>query len=129
MIFAAGGILWKAAPGDSPLAVVHRPRHGDWVLPKGKLDPGERWQDAALREVKEETGFDADLGEFAGVVGYEVSGVPKVVLFWHMRSRGESTFTPTEEVDQVVWLSPEQAMRRLDHDGEKGLLAARITGR
>ena len=124
MIFAAGGILWKGAPGASPLAVVHRPRHGDWVLPKGKLDPGERWQDAALREVREETGFDAELGEFAGVVSYDVSGVPKVVLFWNMRSRGESSFAPSEEVDQVAWLSPAEAIRRLDHDGEKSLVAS-----
>lgn len=127
MVFAAGGILWKDVPGASPVAVVHRPRHGDWVLPKGKLDPGERWQDAALREVKEETGFDADLGEFAGVVAYAASGYPKVVLFWNMRCRGESTFRPSEEVDQVVWLSPEEALRRLDHEDEKRLLAA-VTG-
>jgi len=124
MIFAAGGVLWRGVPGASAVAVVHRPRHGDWVLPKGKLDPGERWQDAALREVREETGFEADLGEFAGVVSYAVSGIPKVVLFWNMRCRGESAFTPSEEVDQVVWLEPEEAMQRLDHEGERLLLEA-----
>jgi len=124
MIYAAGGILWKAAPLASPLAVVHRPRHGDWVLPKGKLERGERWQDAALREVWEETGIHAELGEFAGVVSYEVSGVPKVVLFWNMLARGDSSFTPSQEVDEVAWLSLADAIRRLDHEGEKSLLAA-----
>ena len=128
IVFAAGGLLWRAAPGGSPLAVVHRPRHGDWVLPKGKLDAGERWQDAALREVREETGFDAELGEFAGVVCYESRGLPKIVLFWNMRVRGESSFTSSEEVDQVVWLSPEDAIRRLDHAGEREIVANGVTG-
>ncbi len=121
-IFAAGGILWRDGPDGKRLAVVHRPRHGDWVLPKGKLDPGEQWQDAALREVREETGYNAELGEFAGLVCYEILGIPKIVLFWNMEARGESTFVPGEEVDEVVWLTRADALRRLDHDDERRLL-------
>ena len=50
--------------GDGPeVAVVHRPRYDDWSLPKGKLDAGERWRDAALREVREETGMRCELGD------------------------------------------------------------------
>lgn len=127
-IFAAGGLLWRAAPGASHLAVVHRPRHGDWALPKGKLEPGERWQDAALREVREEAGFEAVLGEFAGVVCYETRGRPKVVLFWHMLARGEPSWTPSEEVDEVAWLSSREAIRRLDHAGERALIDSQIRG-
>ena len=52
------------------------PRAPDWVLPKGKLEAGESAEAAALREVKEETGCDAVLGAFAGVIGYEVNGRP-----------------------------------------------------
>ncbi len=129
VVFAAGGLLWRAETGRSPLALVHRPRHGDWALAKGKLDPGERWQDAALREVREETGFDAELGEFAGVVCYVTRALPKIVLFWNMRARGPSSFTPSEEVDQVVWLSPEEAIARLDHAGERELVADTLRGR
>ena len=41
---------------------MHRPRYDDWSLPKGKLDPGETWEDGALREVWEETGLGCALG-------------------------------------------------------------------
>jgi len=122
MIRAAGGVLWRRAEGISLVAVVHRPRYGDWGLPKGKLDAGERWQDAALREVREETGYEADLGEFAGVVTYEVRGGYKLVLFWNMAARGEPAFEPSEEVDAVEWLPLEEALRRLDHADERDLL-------
>ena len=51
---AAGGVVRR----DGRIAVVHRPRYDDWSLPKGKLDPGETWEEAALREVREETGLE-----------------------------------------------------------------------
>jgi 8-oxo-dGTP diphosphatase len=57
-IQAAGGVLMR----DGLLAVVHRPRYDDWSLPKGKLDRGESFEDAALREVWEETGSSCATG-------------------------------------------------------------------
>ena len=53
-------------------------------MPKGKLDPGESWQETALREVLEETACRAEIERFAGGTIYTVKGRPKVVLFWHM---------------------------------------------
>lgn len=123
VIFAAGGVLWRLGRNGPEVAVVHRPAHSDWGLPKGKLEPGERWQDAALREVREETGCEADLGEFAGVVCYRAGGRPKVVLFWNMAVNGPSRFVPGAEVDEIAWLAPKDAGRRLDHAGERELLA------
>jgi len=122
MIQAAGGILWRRGAEGPLVAVVHRPRHEDWGLPKGKLDTDERWQDAALREVLEETGYQAELCEFAGVIAYDVHGAPKIVLFWNMRACGEPSFEPGEEVDAVEWLPPEEAARRLDYEDERALL-------
>src|SRR5262249_58956904 len=51
VIRAAGGLVWRESPRGRQIAVVHRPKYDDWTLPKGKLDPGESWQDGAVREV------------------------------------------------------------------------------
>ncbi len=55
VVVAAGGIVVKRG-GSSLIAVVQMRKRADWVLPKGKLDPGEAPRDAAEREVLEETG-------------------------------------------------------------------------
>jgi 8-oxo-dGTP diphosphatase len=122
VIQAAGGLLWRDSARGREIAVIHRSRYGDWTLPKGKLKTGERWHEAALREVAEETGCKAQLGSFAGSVSYTVDDRPKVVLFWNMDLVGECDFQPSEEVRQLVWMSPEKAFRKLDHPGERGLL-------
>ena len=65
LVRAAGAIL---VDGER-VALVHRPRYDDWTLPKGKHEPGEDDIAAALREVREETGFhgriERDLGSSA----------------------------------------------------------------
>ena len=67
------------------MLLVHRPRYDDWTLPKGKNEPGERDEDAALREVEEETGFRCTLGDPAGETRYDdAKGRPKVVRYWVM---------------------------------------------
>ena len=68
---ASGGVVWRRRDDGSPeLVVVHRPRYDDWSLPKGKLDPGESWEDAALREVEEEVGLRCRLGDDVGALRF-----------------------------------------------------------
>ena len=64
VIEAAGGVLWRDQDGERQVAVVHRPLYDDWSFPKGKLDKNESWQQAALREVREETGLEIEVGKF-----------------------------------------------------------------
>ena len=60
---AAGGVVWRRnGAGPVEILLVHRPRYGDWSLPKGKCDKGESDEDCALREVEEETGWRCRLG-------------------------------------------------------------------
>ncbi len=122
VIEAAGGLLWKVTPAGRKLAVIHRPHYDDWTLPKGKCEPGERWQQTARREVEEETGIAARLTGFAGSTAYTVNGVAKVVLFWHMEAAGDTAFQANAEVDQLVWLTPAEALGRLSYPAERALL-------
>jgi ADP-ribose pyrophosphatase YjhB (NUDIX family) len=119
---AAGGIVWRDGQSGRQVAVVHRPRYGDWTLPKGWLDEGETWQEAAVREVREETNCIARLGEFAGCSCYVANGVPKIVLFWHMALVEERPFVANEETDELLWLAREEAVARLSYSGERALL-------
>ncbi|HQV84172.1 MAG TPA: NUDIX domain-containing protein, partial [Ornithinibacter sp.] len=59
---AAGTLPWRLRDGELEVALVHRPRYDDWSWAKGKLDPGEDWAVAAVRETVEETGLVVRLG-------------------------------------------------------------------
>src|SRR3954467_12161468 len=100
---AAGGVLWRPAGGTIAIAIAHRPRYDDWSLPKGKLDQGEGWEDAALREVREEVGLRCRLGEELPSVSYrDNKGREKVVRYWLMEPEdGAGEFSPNDEVDQM----------------------------
>jgi 8-oxo-dGTP diphosphatase len=119
-IEAAGGVVMR----DGRLLVVHRPRYDDWSLPKGKLDAGETFEEAALREVWEETGVRARLGEELPPVRYAVRDRPKLVRYWRMSVDSDPGFEPNDEVDAVRWLSPADAVELLTYDRDKGVVAA-----
>ena len=120
---AAGGLLWRTGPAGYEIAVIRREKYQDWTLPKGKLDPGESWEAAAIREVREETGFKAKLLGFAGAAAYSTDKGPKIVRYWHMEPLGAPG--PIEnEVAELVWLSIPEAMARLDYDLERAVLEA-----
>ena len=122
---AAGGLLWRNSPRGKEIAVVHRPRYDDFSLPKGWLNEGESWQQAALREVKEETNCVAQLGEFAGCCSYVVRGLPKIVLFWHMHLVEQLPFVPNDETDQLLWLTLDEALDKLSYAGDRAFLEKR----
>jgi 8-oxo-dGTP diphosphatase len=119
---AAGGIVWRQTPAGPRLAVIHRSRRGDWSLPKGRLDRGETWQEAARREVVEETGCDVRVGEFAGAKLYLRRPEPKLVLYWHMKALRLGAARCDGEVDEVAWLSRREALSRLGHGSDRRLL-------
>ncbi len=129
LIRAAGGLVWRPAPAAPRLAVVRRAKNGDWVLPKGKLEHGESFPVAALREVAEETGCRVRLRDFAGYVLYEARGCPKLALFWHMLLEDAPPFRPNREMDAVAWLAPREALTRLAHPAEWELVETAMVDR
>ncbi|MFC1878597.1 NUDIX hydrolase [Chloroflexota bacterium] len=119
VIQAAGGLVWRRNKGVTEIVLVHRPRFDDWTLPKGKLQKKETFQQAALREVQEETGCQAHLVSLAGSTCYVAFGWPKVVLFWNMILLEQNDFEPNAEVDIVVWLAADRAAARLSYGKER----------
>lgn len=122
LVRAAGGIVWRPGLRGIELALVHRPRQGDWSLPKGKLRRGESFMEAALREVCEETGCKVQLGNFAGASTYTSRRGPKMVLYWHMQLLRKGPLPPDGEVDEVAWLIPTDALLLLDRKRDRRLL-------
>lgn len=123
-VLAAGGIVWRTIDGIEYLGLVRRTRYGgDVSFPKGKLDPGESLKECALREVAEELGVDAVLGDFAGLMSYRVGDRDKYVLFWEMAYRADTTgATDDREVAERLWLTPEAAMDALSYQRDQTLL-------
>jgi 8-oxo-dGTP diphosphatase len=116
---AAGGIVVR----DGLVCLVHRPRYDDWTLPKGKLDRGESFEDAALREVWEETGLRCRLlGEVAPARYRDHKGREKLVRYWRMEVVEDPGFTPNDEVDELRWVAPEEAVELLTYDHDRDLV-------
>jgi 8-oxo-dGTP diphosphatase len=119
---ASGGVVLRRGDGGLEVAVVHRPKYDDWSFPKGKLDPGESWEEAALREVEEEIGLRCRLGHELPPTSYlDPKGRAKVVRYWLMEPL-EGAFTPSGEVDEMRWLPAVEANRVLSYEHDRELL-------
>ena len=114
IVRAAGGIVER----DSRVLLVHRPKYDDWSFPKGKLEDGETWEEAALREVEEETGLRCEVGEEAGRTRYVVASGPKEVRYYRVTSPDDPR--AQNEVDEVRWatFTEEATLLSYDHDRE-----------
>jgi 8-oxo-dGTP diphosphatase len=125
-VCAAGGVVLR----DGEVLLVHRPKYDDWTLPKGKLDPGESWEQAALREVEEETGLRCRLGQEVASSGYrDGKGREKLVRYWLMEPL-DGAFEPQDEVDEISWLPLDEAKRALTYARDREIVEdARRAGR
>ena len=117
---AAGGIVVR----DGRVLLVHRAKYDDWAFPKGKLDAGESWEEAAVREVEEETSLRCELGPYVGSTHYPVPQGEKEVRYYRMSSDDEAH--PQNEIDELRWVAFDEARELLTYDYDRVLLRSRL---
>jgi 8-oxo-dGTP pyrophosphatase MutT (NUDIX family) len=132
--FSAGGVVVR--DGECVVIVpTRRAADGSAVLalPKGHPDGEESSADAALREVREETGVEAALVEKLGDVRYwYMRGgrrIAKVVSFYLLEYLAGELDDHDHEVEDARWMPLEQAARELTHRGERDMAARALSRR
>jgi 8-oxo-(d)GTP phosphatase len=124
VVRAAGGVVHRTREdGIEEVVVIHRPKYGDWTLPKGKLEPGETDEQGALREVEEETGLRCEIEGAIGRVSYkDRKGRPKTVVYFAMRWVS-GAFDRNDEVDELRWVAVDEAHALLDYEHDRRLVS------
>jgi 8-oxo-dGTP diphosphatase len=122
-ITAAGGVVLRRDHDRRVrIAVIHRPKYMDWSLPKGKLEEGEGWLEAALREVEEETGLRCEASvELPSTSYLDRKARRKLVRYWLMEPVS-GDFEPHGEVDELRWVTPDEANRLLTYEHDKEIV-------
>jgi 8-oxo-dGTP pyrophosphatase MutT (NUDIX family) len=121
--------VYRRAGGDIEIVLAsRRTRRGDlaWGLAKGGIEPGESREDAAVREVREETGLDAtieaDLGDTKYIYVWEDVRIRKRVHFFLMRHVGGDVDDRDDEMEEIRWFPLERALKRAAYRGEREIL-------
>ncbi|MBO8125996.1 MAG: NUDIX hydrolase [Firmicutes bacterium] len=121
---SAGGVVLSQGK-----VLLVRHARGEWIMPKGHLEPGETPQEAALREIKEETNLDCELGPLVGETRYDFERdgvtVHKKVTWYIARPVKETAVAApltSEGILELVWLDPDAAYQRLTFELDRGIL-------
>ena len=121
-IAAGGGVVVRRDDDGTRVAVIHRPKYMDWSLPKGKLEKDESFEQAALREVEEETGFRCQVvSELPSVSYRDRKARTKLVRYWLMEPI-EGEFKPHGEVDELRWVTRREARGLLSYEHDRELV-------
>lgn len=124
-VFSAGGIVVKKVGGKKKVLVAQHSGHKGWDFPKGHIEKGETSEEAAIREVEEETGAKAEIVEKVGETQYFYSQdgekVFKTVTYFLMTYVGEGEATTAFEVMDMKWLPIDKVEERLTFKDTQGL--------
>jgi len=129
---SAGGVVFRRSEGGSDRFEIalasRRTRRGElvWGLPKGAVEEGERPEDAALREVREETGLEAEVRQSIGDISYwfvwEGARVKKKVSFFLMEAVGGDIARHDHEMEEVRWFPMAEAPQAAGYDSEQDVI-------
>jgi 8-oxo-dGTP pyrophosphatase MutT (NUDIX family) len=125
---SAGGVLWKREGHRLRICLVSKKSGRIWALPKGRLDQGETPEQTAHREILEETGHLAEVGNQIDEIHYyfflneNQTYYHKTVTFFTMKLKQENHQQRDTEADEVAWFDFPEALRRLSYLNEKKIL-------
>jgi 8-oxo-dGTP pyrophosphatase MutT (NUDIX family) len=131
---SAGGVVWRRARNGALEVALIRPRHSKaWALPKGHLEEGETAREAAIREVREETGLEVASADPLGQIAYVFSWrdrkdgpltrIFKRVEYFLMECAGGDVADHDHEVDEVAWRPLNRALARATYENEREILS------
>ncbi|HEY2105981.1 MAG TPA: NUDIX domain-containing protein [Candidatus Binataceae bacterium] len=132
--FSAGGLIWRRRRTDGKAEVVLVKPAGKetWVMPKGGLESRESIEQAAMRECREETGFQVSIDRPLGQVAYfyarrespngPLCRIFKRVSFFLMRPQGGDPSQHDDEIQDVRWFGIDDAVRKASHRNERELI-------
>lgn len=122
-IVAAGAVVSRNNGGEKEYLIIHRGYRDDWSFPKGKLDPGEHLLGAAIREVREETGFAIQLGTPLPTAHYLKGNSSKDAFYWNAQLL-DGEFVPNDEVDEIKWLPAAKVKKFLTYEHDLQIIDA-----
>jgi 8-oxo-dGTP pyrophosphatase MutT (NUDIX family) len=132
---SAGGVVYRRGDAGVEVALAaRRTRRGQlaWGLPKGAIETGEEMEDAAMREVREETGLEAEIESSLGDIRYfyvwEGTRIRKTVHFFLMRATGGDVSQHDREMEDVKWFPLGAAVRKAAFRGEREVLERAAAG-
>ncbi|MDR0960623.1 MAG: NUDIX hydrolase [Propionibacteriaceae bacterium] len=121
-IWAAGAVVLRGAGKRREVVLVHRPLYDDWVIPKGKAEPGELLVRTAVREVSEESAVVIRLGAPLEPIRYPINSGTKIVMHWVGVPQRVRKHKPDDEVDDVAWVRVDEALKRISYADERTVL-------
>jgi len=119
---SSGGIIYRKERNKIKVVLISRNKGKVWCLPKGLVNKGEKVEDAALREAKEETGLKGKLIKKLGAIDYwfffKKTRIHKVVHFYLIKHTGGNTKDHDFEVDEVKWFQIDDAIKIMSYKNE-----------
>ncbi len=126
---SAGGVVYRRDGVSIEVVLAsRRTRRGElaWGLAKGGIEEGESLEDAAVREVREETGIEAEIEDSLGDTRYfyvwEDMRIRKTVHFFLMRATGGDPVERDDEMEEIRWFPIERALKRAAYRGERDVI-------
>lgn len=129
---SAGGVIFKKENNSVQIILVSVRNGLSWCLPKGIVNKGETIQEAALREVNEETGLTGRIIDDLGQINYwyyireENIKCRKTVNFFLMEYVSGNTADHDIEVDEAGWFSLEEALEKVSYKGDRTVIEKAI---